>query len=456
MLCSGSNPHSTLGATWGRLASLGAILLLCLTTAGLAVAQQPTKDTIKDTTKHTIRDTTRAARDSALAEGVAAGEADADPPKRRLVSWNYYEGRYTTIRLGAGFLVDYATYAQNEASKAQFSLSPGFKIRDSRIILNGKFRTERAITWQTGLMYDGNLDEWFVRQTGIMVAVPEWWGHVFIGRSKEGVSLNRVMVGYDGWTHERFTFSDAAIPLLADGIKWLGYLPNRHLIWNLGVFTDWLSEGESFSYYDHQIGARVAWVPMVSDSVGKLVHIGLNLQVGKPNNGFLQLRSKPEASDAPYFIDTDKFPASRATLVGIEAYYRPGPWLFGMEYYVEKARSPETDNPVFNGGDIVAVWLITGETRSYNTVGGYFRGVSPARTVFEGGPGAWEAVLRLSQSDLNGGTIRGGRFWRITPMVNWHLSDNVRLEFIYGYGVLDRFNLKGRTHFLQSRLQLEF
>ncbi len=85
MLCSGSNPHSTLGATWGRLTSLGAILLLCLTTAGLAVAQQPTKDTIKDTTKHTTKDTTRATRDSALAEGVAAGEADADPPKRRLV-----------------------------------------------------------------------------------------------------------------------------------------------------------------------------------------------------------------------------------------------------------------------------------------------------------------------------------------------------------------------------------
>jgi phosphate-selective porin OprO/OprP len=38
-------------------------------------------------------------------------------------------------------------------------------------------------------------------------------------------------------------------------------------------------------------------------------------------------------------------------------------------------------------------------------------------------------------------------------MVNWHLSDNVRLEFVYGYSVLDRFDLKGGTQFFQSRVQ---
>jgi hypothetical protein len=34
-------------------------------------------------------------------------------------------------------------------------------------------------------------------------------------------------------------------------------------------------------------------------------------------------------------------------------------------------------------------------------------------------------------------------------MVNWHLSDNVRLEMAYGYGHLNRFDLKGNTHFFQ-------
>lgn len=101
-------------------------------------------------------------------------------------------------------------------------------------------------------------------------------------------------------------------------------------------------------------------------------------------------------------------------------------------------------------------WLPTGETRRYNTRGGFFHSVSPAKPVFQGGPGALEAVLRVSYIDLDGGNLRGGRFWRITPMVNWHLSDNVRLEVAYGYGQLDRFELNGGTQFFQSRIQLTF
>jgi phosphate-selective porin OprO/OprP len=40
-------------------------------------------------------------------------------------------------------------------------------------------------------------------------------------------------------------------------------------------------------------------------------------------------------------------------------------------------------------------------------------------------------------------------------MVNWYMSDNVRLEFIYGYGSLDRFDLVGKTQFLQTRIQFQ-
>ena len=38
-------------------------------------------------------------------------------------------------------------------------------------------------------------------------------------------------------------------------------------------------------------------------------------------------------------------------------------------------------------------------------------------------------------------------------MINWYLSQNVRLELAYGYGVLNRFNLEGVTQFFQSRIQ---
>jgi phosphate-selective porin OprO/OprP len=197
------------------------------------------------------------------------------------------------------------------------------------------------------------------------------------------------------------------------------------------------------------------WLPIHSEETKKLLHLGVNLRYGKPVDNQLRLRSRPEAYPAPYFLDTGKFAATSTQMYGYEVYYRPGPWLFGSEYYFQRAFSPTNGNLLFHGGDVVATWLLTGETRPYNDAGGFFRDISPKRPVFHGGPGAWEFVVRFSYSDLNSRAIQGGTFARITPMVNWYLSDNVRLEFTYGYGRLDRFDLRGYTQFFQTRIQLQ-
>jgi phosphate-selective porin OprO/OprP len=384
-----------------------------------------------------------------------AGEASAAPPARRLVKWNEYEGPFFTVRASAGIIMDAGAFLQDEASKEQFTLKPDWQVRDFRAMLNGRIKTKRSITWSAGFMYDGANDRWLVRQTGVMIAVPELKGHVFVGRSKEGVSLNMVMVGYAGWTMERSTTVVATVPLLADGVKWMGYVPNRRLIYTLGWYTDVLSEGQSFSSYDQQVVARVGWLPILEEN-GTLLHVALAGRYGLVNDRTLRLRSRPELNVAPYFVETESFAARGTRLAQGEAYYRPGPWLFGMEYFVQRVNATEHTDPLHHGGDAVASWMITGETRKYNTAGGYFLAVSPSRPVVDGGPGAWEAVLRLSYIDLNDGPVQGGRFWRLTPMVNWYLSDHLRLEFAYGVGRLDRFGTVGTTQFFQSRLQFQF
>jgi phosphate-selective porin OprO/OprP len=390
-----------------------------------------------------------------LDDTIEAGEADFEEPKRKLVRWNELDGRFLTIRVGGGVLYEYAGYAQDTNSKSQNALSPQTKLRDARVLLKGRLKFKRPVTWSTGLMYDGPTHSWLVRETGIMVAIPELWGHLFIGRTKEGFSLNKVMVGYAGWTMERATISDATIPILADGVKWLGYAPKIHLLWNLGFYGDWLSERQTFSTYDRQAVTRLAWLPIISESGGNLLHVGVSLRYGKPDEGKLRLRSRPEAFPAPYFVDTLEFAAKSTRMTQLEAYYRPGPLLLGTEYFWQRVNAPDSGNPLFHGGDVVASWLATGETRVYNTRGGFFNQVSPARPVFHGGPGAWEFVARFSYIDLDSGSLRGGKFWRFTPMVNWHLSDHVRLEIAYGYGTLDRFELRGMTQFFQSRIQLQ-
>ena len=73
-----------------------------------------------------------------------------------------------------------------------------------------------------------------------------------------------------------------------------------------------------------------------------------------------------------------------------------------------------------------------------------------------GGPahGNWYPDIHISISTAE--LCRGGRFGRFTEQLNWYLSRYVRLEFAYGFGRLDRFDLKGDTQFFQSRLQLQF
>jgi len=106
--------------------------------------------------------------------------------------------------------------------------------------------------------------------------------------------------------------------------------------------------------------------------------------------------------------------------------------LLGGEYYWQKVRSSETGNPWFYGGEAVVSWITTGEIRSYNLAGNYFREVSPDSTVIQGGPGAWAPLIKFSYSNLTNGPVQGGIFWRLTPMLNWYLTDNVRLEFASG------------------------
>ena len=394
--------------------------------------------------------------EAAVNATMVAGESEADAPARQFVRWNQYEGPISTLSFGGGFLYDYAAYNPDDVSEQQVDFSDGEKLRDFRFLLKGKFVQveKRSLTWSAGIMWDASDEQWHFRQTGLMIELPKLSSNLFIGRTKSGFSMNKVMVGYHGWTHERAPASDAMLPILADGIKWLGYLPKHGLNWSVGWYGDSYSARESFSTMDNEEVARVSWLPIRSDLGHTLLHLGVSLRHGTPEDDQLRLRSRPESFQAPYVVDTGVFDAEKIDMGGLEAYYRRGPVLIGSEVFVQNVDSASTANPGFNGGEVFVTWNVTGETRPYKPAGGYFLAVSPSRPVGQGGPGAIELVLRYSDVDLDAGTLRGGRFRRLTPMVNWHLSDNIRLEFAYGYGELDRFDVTGKTRFFTMRTQL--
>ena len=357
-----------------------------------------------------------------------------------------------TVRFGYGFLVDLSSYAQNDASKEQFELEPDVGVRDFRFLLRGRFKTERPLSWSIGYMYDGADDAWRFRQTGLTIGVPELSGQFFLGRTKEGYSLIKVMTGYYGWTQERSPALDAFVPILADGIKYMGYSPRMRLYLSLGAFGDALAEKEKFATYDRQFVTRLVWLPILSEERKELLHLGVMSRHAKPDGGAINIRSRPEDYLAPYFIETGKITSDFARTLGFEAFYRPGPWMFGTEYNWQTLDTPNGDE-LFHAGEVVASWMITGETRPYNAAGAFFSFVTPARSVFNGGPGACELATRMTHSPFDSGSWQGGKLWRLTAMTNWYLNEYQRLEFVYGHSALDRFAVDGGTNFFQARIQ---
>ena len=380
---------------------------------------------------------------------VAAGDADAQEPKRKLVKWNEYDGPISTLRVGWGFAYDFSSYTQDDKSKQQFSLSPKNGVRDFRILFKGRFKTERPATWTLGYMYDGGDNTWHFRQTGINVQVPEFSGSLFIGRTKEGYSQSKVMVGYFIFGIERSQTLDAFVPILADGVKWSGYFEEQRLHYSIGLYGDALSAND----LAERRKSRQHRLQRGRLSGRKVLHLGIMDREARADDGFLQVKSKPGDYQAPNFLDTGKFPAGSLRTTGLEAVYRSGPWLVWSEYDWQRVNAKTGEKPMFSGGDVGVTWLITGETRPYNSRGAYFDAVSPRKSVFERGPGALEAIVNFTYNDFDdGASFRGGKFWRLTPMVNWHLADFLHVSLAYGYGVLDRFGVKGATQFYQMRL----
>lgn len=383
---------------------------------------------------------------------LQAGEADAAPSSRRFTKWNEYDGPISTLRLGFGLGVEADGFHQDAEAKQQVPTEADAGLRDFRFLVKGRFKTTRPMSWTLGYMYDGSDKEWRFRQTGLQIDVPELSGRFFVGRTKEGYSQNKVMVGYFIWGVERSQTLDAFVPILGDGIKYMGYYPRQRVALNLGWFGDQLSEEEKFSTADNQVVTRVVWQPILSDDKHELLHLGLMGRRTTPDDGFSREKSKPGAYLAPNFLDTGKFPADHSHTFGFEAIFRAGPWLFSTEYDWQKDDATAGGHPLFHGGETSIVWLPTGETRPYNAPGAFFEAVHPARSVFDGGKGALEAILTMTYNDFEDGAFQGGKFWRVTPMAIWHLDDMLHFTLAYGYGKLDRFNLNGTTQFFQTRL----
>lgn len=110
-------------------------------------------------------------------------------------------------------------------------------------------------------------------------------------------------------------------------------------------------------------------------------------------------------------------------LYGLEAAFKRGPWYAGTEYqtiHVDRDASYGTDLN-FRGYSLMASYIITGESRSYDSRMGSFGGVKPASKH-----GAWDVSARYSMAKLGTGPVGNGTEHNFTLGTSWWYNSHVR------------------------------
>jgi len=327
---------------------------------------------------------------------------------------------------GGRVQVDYSHYNAD-----QRPLGDGTAIRRARLSAQGTvFRT-----WDYKVEYEFSDSQANPAARGIRDAYLSYTGFrpvlITVGNFKEPFSFEQVT-------------SDSAVTFLERSLVDV-FAPSRHIglaaqtsgaNWSLtgGVFgerpeDDVPSEGDE----GYDLTGRATWAPWWD--VGRVLHLGAAVRRHEPldSTNSLRFASRPETNitnaqlvDTGVLAGTDDFLS-----YGLEAAGAWQAWSLQSEYIATDVNRSGAADVDLSGWYVLASWILTAETRPYKVNEGVFDRIVPASIVGQGGIGAWELALRLSNLDLNDGPLVGGEQRNVTVGLNWHLTPNVKLQANY-------------------------
>jgi phosphate-selective porin OprO/OprP len=175
------------------------------------------------------------------------------------------------------------------------------------------------------------------------------------------------------------------------------------------------------------LAARFTFNPVNTDDM--IVHLGGSVRLLDYAEQGTRVRARPRTHTTGRIVTADFRPgrpfgqAQSSTLLGLEAAVISGPFHASAEWMSMEMDGP-TGDPTFDSYFVNLGWFLTGETSAYRASSGAFNRTTPARTISQGGPGAWEVALRYDYSDLN--DVAAGELTTWTAGVNWYAEKYVR------------------------------
>jgi phosphate-selective porin OprO/OprP len=274
-----------------------------------------------------------------------------------------------------------------------------------------------------------------------------------VGKQKEPISMERLTSMVYLPMQERSAVADAVLTARNVGAVLSGTALKQRLTWAGGLFNDAIDHGQSLDESASQLVGRATWLPYLSQDESHLVHLGLGVRRSNTREG-VHIRTTPEFNSAPLFVDSGFFAADNATSYNAELSWRKGPYWVAAETIVSEVDAPVVGDPVFRGHHVTGSWSISGEVREYNKRSAVFHSLPVARSVREGGWGAWELGLRWSAFDASDGLIDGGELDILSLGLNWWLTPTFSASVNYRHVTLDRFGVEGVSDGFTFRIYL--
>ena len=154
------------------------------------------------------------------------------------------------------------------------------------------------------------------------------------------------------------------------------------------------------------------------------------------------------------FVNTGRFDADDATLLGFELATVQNNFWAALEYTQSDVGTPGGGDPTFDAGYIQLGYIFGDNYRRYKTSAGAFDRQKPdSNWGMDGGSGAWEIALRYSTIDLTDAGINGGEEDNFTLGLNWYVNPATRLMINY---VMADVKDEGDADFVLVRWQVDF
>jgi len=368
-----------------------------------------------------------------------------DVPAKALI----HDGEHFWIKPIFAVVGDYTWFAQDDASLAQVGEQENTpELRAGRVGITVRSKDRLKLEFYTTVDYQERRtrDGAHFQLYDLQLRIP--LGPVKLQIGKQKIPFSYELVGLSVLLPQQERILLPFFPSRNIGVQLLGQLAGGRVTWQAGWFNDWLETGVSRKDNASDYVGRVSGLAWVSPDSRDYLHLGLGLMHRGPDSGELRFAGRPESNVADKFTDTGDFPANHANQLSLEGLVSRGPFSLLGERIEARVDAPESGDPKFWGAYVAASWVLTGESRLYNRVGGYATAIVPKRRL-----GAVELVAKYSRVDLTDGPIDGGLLDKWHFGVNWWASAQWKVGLSYGLAFLDKGGLRGKTDMVLFRFQ---